>query len=269
MQRYFKMYRSHLAGVEAVETATGQSFARHSHDQYGIGVITAGAQRSFSGRGMVEAGPGDMITVNPGEVHDGIPIGAGRSWKILYFDPQCILKAVEDISEGRRVDWELADPVIKTSPLSGLFESCFAHLTGDTGDLAALNAESAFTILLGRLMQLQGDVRAAVSVPAAIARGRRRIDDDPMAAVSLADLAGECGLSRFQFLRAFRKATGLTPHAYLIQRRILAARGLIARGKTLADVAAACGFADQSHMTRLFARTYGVTPGVYALGLPG
>ncbi|MNW13279.1 Virulence regulon transcriptional activator VirF [compost metagenome] len=57
----------------------------------------------------------------------------------------------------------------------------------------------------------------------------------------------------------------MTPHAYQIQRRLLLARQLIRRGMTLADAAAASGFADQSHMTRLFVRTYGVSPRRYAL----
>jgi AraC-like DNA-binding protein len=93
------------------------------------------------------------------------------------------------------------------------------------------------------------------------------IDDAPAAAVSLAELAGVAGLSRFQLVRQFARATGLTPHAYLIQRRIEAARVLLARGSALADAAAASGFADQSHMTRIFIRTYGITPGAYAAAL--
>ena len=82
--------------------------------------------------------------------------------------------------------------------------------------------------------------------------------------VTLADLARTSGLSRFQVLRGFVKATGFTPHAYLMQRRIDLARRLIASGSRLADAAAASGFADQSHMTRLFVRKYGVSPGAYA-----
>lgn len=65
-------------------------------------------------------------------------------------------------------------------------------------------------------------------------------------------------------LRGFVRATGLTPHAYLMQRRIGLARRLIARGLPLAEAAAASGFADQSHMTRAFGRAYGLSPGAYA-----
>ncbi|WP_171524191.1 AraC family ligand binding domain-containing protein, partial [Acinetobacter baumannii] len=66
----FKMLPSRMAGVEAIAAETRPSFTRHTHEQFGIGVIDRGAQVSASGRGPVEAGAGDTITVNPGEVHD-------------------------------------------------------------------------------------------------------------------------------------------------------------------------------------------------------
>ncbi|HTN99015.1 MAG TPA: helix-turn-helix transcriptional regulator, partial [Nordella sp.] len=78
-----------------------------------------------------------------------------------------------------------------------------------------------------------------------------------------------CGLSKFQLLRGFCKATGLTPHAYLVQRRVALARTLIAGRLPLAEAALTAGFADQSHMTRLFVRTYGVSPGLYAEAVAG
>ena len=72
------------------------------------------------------------------------------------------------------------------------------------------------------------------------------------------------GLDRFQVLRSFARATGMTPHAYLVQRRIDLVRRLIASGQPLAQAAVASGFADQSHMTRIFVRKYGISPGAYA-----
>ncbi|WP_429861193.1 helix-turn-helix domain-containing protein, partial [Achromobacter ruhlandii] len=61
--------------------------------------------------------------------------------------------------------------------------------------------------------------------------------------------------------RAFSRATGMTPHAYQMQRRLLLARRLLRQGMALADAAAAAGFADHSHMTRPFSRATGVPPG--------
>ncbi|QCI63076.1 AraC family transcriptional regulator [Phreatobacter stygius] len=260
----FRMLRCEGAGVEAVEAATRHAFPRHSHEQYGIGLIHQGGHRSYSGRGMVEAGSGDIITVNPGEVHDGAPIGdAGRSWRMLYFDPAVIRRAASDISEGRAEACEFDRPVLRDAGLAAAFGHLFTAMTAGEDDAAGIDREA---LLLGLLAGLMGEAAGGAprSVPGTIERARRRIDDAPTRPVSLADLARESGLSRFQVLRGFTRATGLTPHAYLVQRRIDLARRLIAGGTALAEAAAASGFADQSHMTRVFVRTYGVSPGGYA-----
>ena len=260
------MLRCGITGVQAVEAETRHAFSRHTHEQFGIGVIYRGAHRSLSGRGIVEVGAGDAITVNPGEVHDGAPIGdAGRSWRMLYFDPPLIADAVCDISGGRTRDYEFSRPVIGDAMVAGCFHELFSNVTTDDGRNAAIRWEEAFLRLLASVMrERSGGVGGRQPVPDAISVARTRIDDDPAAPVTLADLARESGLSRFQVLRGFVRATGLTPHAYLVQRRIDLARRLIARGVPLAEAAAVGGFADQSHMTRIFVRKYGVSPRAYA-----
>ena len=133
--RAFRMYSCRVAGVEAVAAATDHCFPRHFHTQYGFGVIESGAQKSASGRGMVEAGPGDLITVNPGEIHDGTPIGdAGRSWRMLYFDPVILAEASRDLSEGAGGDLEFTRPVINDARFPAPFSALFA---------AAAHAEDA------------------------------------------------------------------------------------------------------------------------------
>ena len=254
-----------MAGVEAVEAETRHTFSRHTHEQFGIGVIYRGAHRSLSGRGMVEAGAGDAITVNPGEVHDGAPIGdAGRSWRILYFAPSLIADAIEDMSDGRTRDYEFSRPVIGDANVAGQFLQLFSIMTSDDERKATIREEAFLMLLASVMRERSGGVGGRQPVPDAISVARTLIDDDPAAPVTLADLVRESGLSRFQVLRGFVRATGLTPHAYLVQRRIDLARRLIARGMSLAEAAAAGGFADQSHMTRIFVRKYGVSPRAYA-----
>ena len=70
-------------------------------------------------------------------------------------------------------------------------------------------------------------------------------------------------MSRFHLLRGFFRATGATPHAYILQRRVRLARQLLAAGEELTEASARAGFADQSHMTRAFVRQLGVTPARY------
>ena len=79
----------------------------------------------------------------------------------------------------------------------------------------------------------------------------------------LDDFAETAGLSRFQTLRAFSQQMGITPHAYLVQLRLNRARGLMLQGVSLAEAAIATGFTDQAHMTRAFARQFGLSPGRY------
>jgi len=82
--------------------------------------------------------------------------------------------------------------------------------------------------------------------------------------ISLDDLAGSVGLSRYHFARRFRQSTGTTPHEFVLQQRIERAKTLLHRTNTaLLDIASVCGFADQSHMTREFRKRVNVTPGRY------
>lgn len=74
-------------------------------------------------------------------------------------------------------------------------------------------------------------------------------------------LARACGLSTKHFSRAFRQSTGLSPHQWLLHRRIDRAKQLLRGTLPLADLALACGFADQSHFTRVFTRAVGLSPG--------
>ena len=84
------------------------------------------------------------------------------------------------------------------------------------------------------------------------------LSEDP----TVAELARECGLSSGYFARAFRRTTGVTPHQWLIGKRVERARGLLlGNGLALADIALVCGFVDQSHFTRVFAKLEGQPPG--------
>lgn len=268
----FRVVPCGVAGVLAVEAETAHAFPRHSHDQFGVGLIERGAQRSLSGRGVVEAGAGDLITVNPGEVHDGVPLGGeGRAWRMLYLAPSLVAGVAGDTDEGGRWSMgqarEFVRPVLRDDVLACAFRTLYAAVTASEmeagAEAATLRGDEALAVLVARLLR-ERPLAEPPAVPAALRIAREVIDDDPAVPVTLADLARASGLSRFQVVRGFSRAFGLTPHAYLVQRRVDLARGLIAGGTTLADAAAASGFADQSHMTRAFVRRFGLPPGALA-----
>ena len=256
-------HRSALPGIEAMTLLTDHAFPRHSHDGFGIGVMAAGAQRSWSGMGWVEAEAGDVITVNPGEMHDGAPIGAARGWRMLYLDPALVAREVVDESEDQP---EIARPALRDPVLAGLFACLFERATVAMSEPLAL--EEDLLRVLARLLRLHGTrPRPASRTLPAVAIARRRLDEAPASAFTLAELAAPSGVSRFQFLRGFARETGITPHAYLLQRRVRLARQLLIAGRTPAEAAQDAGFADQSHMTRAFHRQFGITPARYRAAL--
>ncbi|WP_139292320.1 helix-turn-helix domain-containing protein, partial [Pseudomonas aeruginosa] len=85
----------------------------------------------------------------------------------------------------------------------------------------------------------------------------------------LDEMAEQVGLSKYHLLRAFKKATGLSPRQWSMQLRTRRALGLLRRGLAVGEVAHALGFADQSHLTRYFTSAYGISPGRYQRAVRG
>lgn len=260
----FKIAPSKIDGITAIAADSSHIFGRHTHDQFGIGVIIRGAQKSLSGRGIVEAAAGDIITVNPNEVHDGTPIGDhGRAWYMLYFDTDILAEPMKEIRGGNTRISELKKPVLHDTAATKHFRSLFKSVTNPSDICSEFETQENLHLLLARLVTSHNSADKH-SAPSAIELARERIDDDPCSPLSLGELSALGNVSQFQLIRGFSKLTGLTPHAYLIQRRLQYARKMIINGSTLSDAAYASGFADQSHMTRLFVSTYGISPKQYA-----
>lgn len=92
-------------------------------------------------------------------------------------------------------------------------------------------------------------------------RAKELIEESLDGNVSLDVLAEECGLSRAHFSRSFRQSTGMPPHQWLLSRRVERAKDMLREnGDAISDIAARCGFADQSHLSRVFRKFAGVSP---------
>ena len=253
MMHRVQVVASAWKGVYGARIDSARHFARHWHDAYGFGFLEQGAHRSASGRGSVDAYAGELITTNPGEVHDGRPLGGpSRRWCIVYVEPEVVGSLV-----GRPA--EIARPVIRDAELLRAARRLFRRMAA--GDALACEESLVETCTLA--LARHGTLALPREAPADVSRVRQRLADDLVNAPSLADLAVLAGLSRYQVLRRFERAYGLPPHAYLLQTRAEHARELIREGCTLAAAAAASGFSDQSHMTRVFVRRFGFSPGAW------
>lgn len=249
-------------GVHAAIVQSERHYGRHSHGTFGFGFVESGAHRSSSGRGTVDAYAGQIVTTNPGEMHDGRPLGGpSRSWCTVYVEP-AVLAAMDP---ARRGELAITRPVLVDADLARATRRLLQVLRAWQGGKAeALACEEclvqACELLVQRHTAWRGHAAAGTARLDAV---RERLASELLAPPSLAELAAQAGLSRFQLLRRFAAAYGCTPHAFVLQQRAERARALIRQGSPLSDAAAASGFADQSHMTRIFARQFGFTPGAW------
>jgi AraC-like DNA-binding protein len=255
-----RQYRSAISGITPMMFLSNHHFPRHSHDQFGMGVIASGGQRSWSGVGTVRASAGDVIMVNPGEIHDGAPLdGAVRQWRIIYLDPAALAAEAEEEFAGKA---EIVRPVAQDPLLASCVTALFDSLTAE--DAGALEREENLLRSIVCLFRRHGTAKFLTPANSpSVVRAVRRIDSAPEMPLSLAELAALSGVSRFQLLRGFAREMGITPHAYLTQRRVLLAQRFLVAGETPVQAAMRAGFFDQSHMTRAFVRQIGVTPGCY------
>jgi AraC-like DNA-binding protein len=253
-------------GIYAAQMVSGRHYGRHAHDYFGFGVLEQGAQRSSSGRRIVDAHAGDILTHNPGEMHDGRPLACeARAWRMVYVEPEVMASLASEAAESH-AEVTLALPVLSDAPMRAAVLQLHANLAQwQAGRQDALACEEALVQACRHLLARNSthSAKQEPEAPANLERARQRLADDLQVAPTLAELAALAGLSRYQVLRRFAATYGVPPHTWLMQRRAEHARALIRQGSGLAQAAAASGFADQSHMTRIFARQFGFTPGAW------
>lgn len=190
---------------------------------------------------------------------------------VHFYFPRTALNAIADnagvpwIGDLRYEPGRGVDDAVMRGLVSSLL-SAFGH----PDEVSRLFLEHVMLAVGAHVVQTYGGVR----LPRRPARGglapwqERRAKEILGAnldgSVALSALAKECGLSASHFSRAFRQTAGLAPHQWLMRRRVEEAKqALRDRRLPLSEVALVCGFADQSHLTRVFSRSVGTSPGAW------
>jgi AraC-like DNA-binding protein len=233
----------------------------HSHPTFSIGAVDQGLSRftcAHSGPAVIQ--PGTMVFVPAAQVHACNPLPeTAWSYQMLHLD-NAWLQAL-----WREAGLEELQTVRLTRN-SGVYAR-FCQLNGALfSDTSALDKEAALIEFLGDCCSHDQPHQATADQ---VKRAQAELQplltqlQQAVANVPLSDLAKTTGMSRYQVIRMFRAATGLTPHAYQLNQRINHAREGLRCGEPLADVAYRLGFADQAHFQRVFKAHVGVTPGHY------
>jgi len=259
-----------LGGVELLRARyVAQRFSRHFHDGYALGCIVAGAMRfRYLGQDVVAA-RGQVNLVVPGEVHDGHGAAPGGwAYRMFYLRPEVLAEASGGMVSGSALpDFRMGvidDPALAARV--GL-----THRLLERPQTPLMEKQTRLMGLLGEWIGRWAEVRVvrprAGREHRAVARAREIMREECGADLSLGRLARESGLSPWHLVRVFEGEVGVTPHVYLTQVRVDRARQMLARPGRIADIAHECGFADQAHLTRLFKRQTGMTPGSFRKNL--
>ena len=258
-----------LGGVERIEAwFAGQAFAKHRHDTYAIGLTLTGIQ-AFDYRGAALAStPGEVVVLHPDELHDGRAGGEGGfGYRLVYVEPRLIAEAQQGILGHRAALPFASEAVSDNRRLASAIAVAFE------GPPEPLAQDGLILELARGLMEADpGSPRAAPlrRVDArAVARARQFLDAETSRVVRSAELEAATGLTRFELARHFQAVCGTSPYRYSMMRRLDFARRRIDGVRSLADLAAAAGFSDQAHFTRLFKAAFGVTPARYGRLLVG
>lgn len=239
------------------------TFAPHWHDAYTVPVIEAGAE-GYDYRGSRQiAEAGTVPIINPGEVHTGSrAFEDGWRYRVFYLPVDAVQSLADAIGECHAAQpWFPVAP-IREHELARRLVLAHRLLEAGQDPLAAETAfVDAFSTLIGRHALARPTAPVCPTDDARVARMKARLAADLLEPLSLTDLAGAVGLSAFHAARLFSRTTGMAPHAWRTQLRLQRSLAPLRAGLSVTEVAAACGFTDQSHFTRHFRRMFGVPPG--------
>ncbi|MDC0661371.1 helix-turn-helix domain-containing protein [Marinobacter sp. SS21] len=233
-------------------------FTPHKHDTYALG-ITLNGVHSFSYRkSMRHSLPGNAVVIHPDELHDGeAGTEEGFHYKILYVSPEVI----QQVLGGKPLPF-IPGGISSDPRIVSAISNMLIHLDGP---LDSLEEDDGIYEIAQALSDVSGQKarRKKLNYKAA-ELARQFMLDASNEAVTLDRLELAAETDRWSLSRDFRALFGTSPYRYLTLRRLDKAKSMISAGMALVDVAAACGFTDQSHLTHQFSKTYGLPPGRWA-----
>ena len=256
-----------LPFVEARAIADGRKvcYTRHSHEFFSIGAITGGTSIYINGDQRLQVGKGDVVIINPQQPHACNPIG-GRQWSyIMFYIDIAWLGELQRRRVGGTgfIPFTRAvsrDPILFRG-LTLLYPRLIDPGRAQQDKREAM--ETYFNELQRRLGGAHGDEWVNTKASAGLEAAAAFIDTHCTQPLPLEAICRAAGLSPSYLIRAFRQRYGMTPHAYLVNRRIQHGHRLLKLGYPIADAANESGFADQAHFQRIFKQLLAATPGQY------
>jgi AraC-like DNA-binding protein len=257
----FSLWRpEHLFDIGfAAYSLSHHHFPRHFHDHYVIEVVTEGGDQFYCNGKNYVAGDGQMVLINPGEVHTGSTIGDTRLRYLSFCPNKEQLKQVAEILHISLPNDLLFRETLSSQPvLSRKMGLLFESLNNKS---EPVEQELHFYACMQELLQ----VNQAQPTPRAQKDNRINLLVDFIRShfkdnITLAQMAAMVNLNPFHLTRLFKRITSMTPYDYLLVVRTEFARQLLSKGYRVHEAAEAAGFYDSSHLNRSLRKIAGTSP---------
>ncbi|MCL1058647.1 AraC family transcriptional regulator [Shewanella gelidimarina] len=238
-------------------------FDQHIHLDYHIGVVTKGGQKYQHKGTSYQLDKGFISTLNPDEAHNGQSTQAqGYQANVMSIPVDYVNQIANELYINEQF---FSSPLCWAPDLHLAFSHLHKILTSPQTQQTRLSIETHLLALTTELFERFGAVHTLAPTRHALSQQqlgniKSQFHDELHREFKLDDLAVATGLSKFQFLRQFKAATGMTPHAYLKRIRLEYAKKALIKGKPIIDIAQQVGFYDQSHLNKAFKSAFLITP---------
>ncbi|MFG1495715.1 AraC family transcriptional regulator [Saccharospirillum sp. HFRX-1] len=251
--------------LRRVEDGRQVCYAPHSHQQWSLGAITGGHSTFVYRDDCYPIQTGTLVLMNPNWVHACNPVD-NQPWAywMLYVDTDWLTELRHQAGLLATPNWQdIATPMLNEPHWYQGYCELAQCLVDPQRDL--LEKQSQAVLFLTELMQHLA--QQAVHEPKLVPDQLRQLADHlhlhAADDLSLDDLCSLSGYSPGHLIRAFKQHFGLTPHAYVVNRRIQLGQQALKAGKPIADAALDTGFSDQAHFQRTFKKLVAATPDQY------
>lgn len=257
MEKFIYKKSTDVTVLEA--SITDFTYKRHCHKEYAMGVTLRGIQQYNLDGTLQSSYQNGVMLFNPEQSHDGRSHDkTGIDYVMLYIDPKLFLKILEkkdmiNFSSPIVYNYGLEQSILNLSNamLSSKDEALCSELL--------LSLANNFT---------QNDFITAYKKDTTfIKKSKEMIYYNLENILKLDDICKELQMSKFQFIRAFKANTGISPYQYFLNCKIEFAKQLIEKNKDIYSAVVSCGFVDLTHLNKHFKRVYGITAFEYMLHL--
>jgi AraC-like DNA-binding protein len=252
---------------ESIELHRGsgitQAYPRHWHDEIYLCAILEGAAYLDLPGTSIFTPPGTLAMVPSGEVHANRKLEC--TFRCIFMEFKAVQSLLEQFVERTILGFNFRTTRIDDVRTIAGFLRLHQSLEKPS---SRLGRDHSVLVFLHRLLARHSTASITSSrdgnEDSAVRRSKKFLDEHYADRVSLHELARLTGLSPCHLNRSFGRKIGMPPHAYQLQVRIARAKSALRTGSSIAGVALATGFVDQSHFTRQFKRFVGITPAKYA-----